>query len=415
MIKFLQLLTIDRPVLSFLFANACSSILLLVILSFFNMLISYINYYFYAFDVGAYFYGAGITMFGIIILLFRSFFLIVYCEVLLKNKQNNYFYKLFLSLKSNNIFKIELFFMLLFFEFIFFMLFQFVYDNMLNDGFYSFSFLFIFIFAILLVNNFLKNKNLNVLKFIYLLLFFALLYWFVHLLFLYKRDIDYILIVNFPICSLALSYLMLIVFWFIKDMLMKLLEIIRRIDLLNKIFYLIEKIKDYFYYFLNRNQIIVFILSNILCCSYVCIYLIAKIYNSKYNLVIAPFWSGRDNIIEVLFLNYIYQIIRYILIFKVFDIFSKMESGQVVDFIKKLKTSSKCRKVTSIVLFSIDTLFILLLSRGTSCNHCFIYWIMSYFFGLMSMYFVMFYYWHLENKHKDVLAEVDVKEDTGVV
>ena len=132
--------------------------------------------------------------------------------------------------------------------------------------------------------------------------------------------------------------------------------------------------------------------------------LLAKIYNSKYNLVIAPFWSGRDNIIEVLFLNYIYQIIRYILIFKVFDIFSKMESGQVVDFIKKLKTSSKCRKVTSIVLFSIDTFFILLLSRGTSCNHCCIYWIMSYFFGLMSMYFVMFYYWHLENKHKDVFV-----------
>ena len=92
-----------------------------------------------------------------------------------------------------------------------------------------------------------------------------------------------------------------------------------------------------------------------------------------------------------------------------------MESGLIVDFIKKLKTSSKCRKVTSIVLFVIDTLFILLLSRGTSCNHCCIYWIMSYFFGLMSMYFVMFYYWHLENKHKDVLAEVEVKEDTGVL
>ena len=117
--------------------------------------------------------------------------------------------------------------------------------------------------------------------------------------------------------------------------------------------------------------------------------------------------NENENISDLYIFNYLYQLIRYILIFEVFDIYSKMESGLIVDFIKKLKTSSKCRKVTSIVLFVIDTLFILLLSRGTSCNHCFIYWIMSYFFGLMSMYFVMFYYWHLENKHKDVLAEVE--------
>ena len=80
-------------------------------------------------------------------------------------------------------------------------------------------------------------------------------------------------------------------------------------------------------------------------------------------------------------------------------------------FIYHIKNYKRMLAYSSIendlVLFVIDTLFILLLSRGTSCNHCYIYWIMSYFFGLMSMYVVMFYYWHLENKHKDVLAEVE--------
>ena len=142
-----------------------------------------------------------------------------------------------------------------------------------------------------------------------------------------------------------------------------------------------------------------------LCSGYIFMYLIAKIYNNEIvDIPNASLFEENENIIDLLFLNYLYQLIRYILIFKVFDIYSKMESGLIVDFIKKLKTSSKCRKVTSIVLFVIDTLFILFLSRGTSCNHCYIYWIMSYFFGLMSMYFVMFYYWHLENKHKDIFV-----------
>ena len=355
MIKFLQLLTIDRPILSFLFANACSCFLGMLILFIIDRVYIYINYFFYVKGVCDY-DPIFVIFFEFIRLVFRVFVLIFYSEIILKNYQNNWIYKFILNLKKYNILKFAL---LLFLFFCFYFL--------------------MFVFQ---VDLFFKIKYIHY-------------------------------------CSLLLSYIILFVYWFFRDIYLKLIRIIRYNRISANIICFISNLKQRIVVFLNKYQNIVFVLTNLLCISYVFIYLLAQFYNFNYNYednYSETFFRLKDNyLVNVLIFNYAYQIIRYILIFKVFDIYSKMESGQVVDFIKKLKTSSKCRKVTSIVLFVIDTLFILLLSRGTSCNHCCIYWIMSYFFGLMSMYFVMFYYWHLENKHKDVLAEVEVKEGTGVL
>ncbi len=344
MIKFLQLLTIDRPVLSFLFANACSCCLVLFIYYIIDYIFMFVNYYFQACIIAEY-----MSLFMLFLSVFRIslrvLVLIIYSEIILKTKQDNWVYKFVLSLKNNNKFKIILLLFLL------------------------------SIFSIL-------GKSV-------------------------KWDMNFAKM-YFWSCSLFLSYLVLFIYWTIKDTCIKFLKIIKRKKLFVVISCFVNKLMQIINDVLNKFQIPIFILTNLLCSSYIFIRLIVKHFNWCYIYGEITILSGADDYLaDLLFLNYLYQLIRYILIFKVFDIYSKLESGQVVDFIKKLKTSSKCRKVTSIVLFSIDTFFILLLSRGTSCNHCCIYWIMSYFFGLMSMYFVMFYYWHLENKHKDVLAEVE--------
>ena len=342
MIKFLQLLTIDRPILSFLFANACSSILLLIILFIFDFLVICISYFFSAYTVSM--LNLDIISLLLIFLEFRFFLLISYSELVLKFKQDNWSYKFLLSLKKNVKFK-TIFLLFLFFIFS------------------------IFMFCFRLNEEYIKEY--------------------------------------FILGSLLLSYIVLFLYWTIRDKFVKFIEVVKRKQIFENVSSFVSKSKQVVYSLFNKYQVFLFFLINVLCSSFIFIYLISKFYNYEYNFCATTSRLKDDYLADLLFLNYLYQLIRYILIFKVFDIYSKMESGLIVDFIKKLKTSSKCRKVTSIVLFSIDTLFILFLSRGTSCNHCYIYWIMSYFFGLMSMYVVMFYYWHLENKHKDVLAEVE--------
>ena len=353
MIRFLRLLTIDRPILSFLFANVFSCFFVLIPLLLIELMFVYTGYF-----LGAYFVNKASIFYtclfmNLFLFPLRIFILIFYYEILSKNKKFEQDNKILFKLKNDNIFKCQFLMIFLLLEFIC-----------------------------------CKCVPLSV-------------------------DIS-IFGLFFLMFSLSLSYLVLFLYWGLRDKCLKNIEIVKQKQIFEKVSSYINKQKTVIYRLFDKYQLPIFVLTNVLCSGYIFMYLIAKIYNIEYANY-DPFFNGMDCIFNLLVYNYAYQIIRYILIFKVFDIYSKMESGQVVDFIKKLKTSSKCRKVTSIVLFSIDTFFILLLSRGTSCNHCFIYWIMSYFFGLMSMYFVMFYYWYLENKHKDVLAEVEVKEDTGVL
>ena len=77
MIKFLQLLTIDRPVLSFLFANACSCFLGMLILFIIDRVYIYINYFFYVKGVCDY-DPIFVIFFEFIRLVFRVFVLIFY-------------------------------------------------------------------------------------------------------------------------------------------------------------------------------------------------------------------------------------------------------------------------------------------------------------------------------------------------
>ena len=345
MIKFLQLLIIDRPILSFLFANACSCFFVLIPVLFIELMFAYMGSFFHAIYITL---GMSLLI-GMLInfsfLVLRIFILIFYYEIVSKNKNFEQDNKILFKLKNDNIFKCQFLMILLLLEFIC-----------------------------------CKCVPLPV-------------------------DIS-IFGLFFLMFSLSLSYLVLFLYWGLRDKCLKNIEIVKQKQIFEKVSSYINKQKTVIYRLFDKYQLPIFVLTNVLCSGYIFMYLIAKIYNIEYANY-DPFFNGMDCIFNLLVYNYAYQLIRYILIFKVFDIYSKMESGLIVDFIKKLKTSSKCRNVTSIVLFAIDTLFILLLSRGTSCNHCYIYWIMSYFFGLMSMYFVMFYYWHLENKHKDVLAEVE--------
>ena len=437
MIKFLQLLMIDRPILSFLFANLNSSFLVLLIFVFMDCLFAYLGYFFHARCIGEIFSSVYLIGLNLLYLHVRIFFLIIYTNILLREKQNNFIYKFILLLKNSNLFKMKFFIFLIFIEFLFANMFKFWYM------FCAFAHCAAIIFPILILGYFLIRKpcekviqllmRTNILKNVYfdfnnnfdkriqdifsILCAIIMVLCFFESMFLNEFILDISeFILYFIFCSLSLSYLVLFLYWGLRDKCLKNIEIVKQKQIFEKVSSYINKQKTVIYRLFDKYQLPIFILTNVLCSGYIFMYLIAKFYNNEIvDIPNTSLFEENENIIDLLFLNYLYQLIRYILIFKVFDIYSKMERGLVVDFIKKLKTSSKCRKVTSIVLFVIDTLFILFLSRGTSCNHCFIYWIMSYFFGLMSMYFVMFYYWHLENKHKDVLSEVEVKEDTGVV
>ena len=345
MIKFLQLLIIDRPILSFLFANACSCFFVLIPVLFIELMFAYMGSFFHAIYITL---GMSLLI-GMLInfsfLVLRIFILIFYYEIVSKNKNFEQDNKILFKLKNDNIFKCKFLMILLLLE-------------------------------IVCCKSFTCFNNIS----------------------------DFCL--YFIMFSLSLSYLVLFLYWGLRDKCLKIIEIIKLKQIFEKVLNIVNKQKQVVYRLFDKYQLPIFILTNVLCNSYIFIYLIAKLYNYDY-VNDVDLSNGAYPMLDLQAFNYAYQIIRCILIFIVFDIYSKLESGLIVDFIKKLKTSSKCRKVTSIVLFVIDTLFILFLSRGTSCNHCFIYWIMSYFFGLMSMYFVMFYYWHLENKHKDVLAEVE--------
>lgn len=436
MIKFLQLLTIDRPILSFLFANACSSILLLVVLSFFDFMFVYVSYFFQAESVMGFFQNQGTCYLILVSLFFKSIFLICYSEIVLKEKQNNICYKFMSLLKNNNIFRLKFLYFIFFIEFIFLIVSYKLYFIFLTHSFFFVLPLFIFIDS--LFKNLYKKEQFSsvfykiidkvciiidkiIIKTVKLgikykkFLFISILIFFILFFNSITYMMSYVLIFLYLFISLFFSYILLFIYWFFKGVFKDFFVKIKKQKCYCFLLKCTNKIHSICLNFMNKYQTFVFIVVNLLCSSYMFMYLISINYNYEFNNDILYFLPQNGYLLDLYIYNYAYQLIRYILIFKVFDIYSKLESGLVVDFIKKLKTSSKCRKVTSIVLFVIDTFFILLLSRGTSCNHCFIYWIMSYFFGLMSMYFVMFYYWHLENKHKDVLAEVEVKEDTGVV
>ena len=439
MIKFLQLLTIDRPILSFLFANACSSILLLVVLSFFDFMFVYVSCFLKAITVNGFVSEIGHLILFAFAIFFKCIFLICYSEIVLKEKQNNICYKFISLLKNNNIFRLKFLYFIFFIEMIFFLIF---FNFYLCLFLYAHCFFFVlplFIFIDLLFKNLYKNNRVSSIfykiidklciiidkiiiksvklgvkykKFLFILILILFLLLFNSIMYM----TSYIFIFLYLLFSLFFSYLLLFIYWNFRDVLKDFFVKIKKQKGYCFLLKCTNKIYNICFNFINKYQVFAFLLINLLCSSYVFMYFTAMYYDFMCTDILKTILlEENDYLVGLISLNYLYQLIRYILIFKVFDIYSKLESGLIVDFIKKLKTSSKCRNVTSIVLFAIDTFFILLLSRGTSCNHTCIYWIMSYFFGLMSMYFVMFYYWHLENKHKDVLAEVEVKEDTGVL
>ena len=104
-------------------------------------------------------------------------------------------------------------------------------------------------------------------------------------------------------------------------------------QIFEKVLNIVNKQKQVVYRLFDKYQLPIFVLTNVLCNSYIFIYLIAKLYNYDY-VNDVDLSNGAYPMLDLQAFNYAYQIIRCILIFIVFDIYSKLESGLIVDFIK---------------------------------------------------------------------------------
>ena len=354
MIKFLQLLTIDRPILSFLFANLLATSLT-ANLSLAIMMSFSIKTYIIIAEPLSYVYILLFLLAGAFVSedfsLYKSLYLLSYLilpfvfNVFLKYKKGGIIYNIIYTLRYNNLSRLC-------------------------------------IIPLALIEFFI-NK------------------------YCYVNSLKY-----FLITSLTTSYLVLFLIWFIQDLYNQNNCCIKRyFSIIKEKFF--EKcliFKKFVLAFISKKPKLTFVSLNLLCNG--CIYIILLA------LGCFPFYVyGNGNIITIitLLIAFLLFMLRYTLIINVYDFSLKEKIPCISDFILKIKNNVKAKIMFFIIIILLDFMcYLIFKNRFEDIN---LHQIFSFFlfYGLSVPYLLLYYYWYLENKHKDVLAEVEVKEDTGVI
>ena len=215
MIRFLRLLTIDRPILSFLFANVFSCFFVLIPLLLIELMFVYTGYFFWAYFVNKAFIFYTCLFMNLFLFPLRIFILIFYYEILSKNKKFEQDNKILFKLKKDNIFKCQFLMIFLLLEFIC-----------------------------------CKCVPLSV-------------------------DIS-IFGLFFLMFSLSLSYLVLFLYWGLRDKCLKNIEIVKQKQIFEKVSSYINKQKTVIYRLFDKYQLPIFVLTNVLCSGYIFMYLIDR-------------------------------------------------------------------------------------------------------------------------------------------
>ena len=354
MIKFLQLLTIDRPILSFLFANLLATSLI-ANLSLAIMMSFSIKTYIIIAEPLSYVYILLFLLAGAFACedfsLYKSLYLLSYLilpfvfNVFLKYKKGGIIYNIIYNLRYNKLSRLC-------------------------------------IIPLALIEFFIDK-------------------------YCYVNSLKY-----FLITSLTTSYLVLFLIWFIQDCYNQSNCCIKRYFSIFKEKF-VEKcliFKKFVLAFIRKKPKLTFVSLNLLCNG--CIYIILLA------LGCFPFYvCGNGNIITIitLLIAFLLFMLRYTLIINVYDFYLKEKIPCVSDFILRIKNNVKAKIMLLVVIILLDFICYLIFKNRLEDINLYQIFLFILFYGLSVPYLLLYYYWHLENKHKDVLAEVEVKEDTGVV
>ena len=240
----------------------------------------------------------------------------------------------------------------------------------------------------------------------------ALIEWFFIDKYFYINNINY-----FLITSLTTSYLVLFLIWFIQDWYNQNNCCIKRyFSILKEKF--VEKcliFRKFVLVFIRKKSKLTFVSLNLLCNG--CIYIILLVVGCF------PFYDysntstilGNIIIIITLLIAFLLFMLRYTLIINVYDFYLKEKIPCVSDFILRIKNNVKAKIMLFVVIILLDFICYLIFKNRLEDINLYQIFLFILFYGLSVSYLLLYYYWHLENKHKDVLAEVEVKKDTGVV
>ena len=77
----------------------------------------------------------------------------------------------------------------------------------------------------------------------------------------------------------SLLLLVLFLYWGLRDKCLKNIEIVKQKQIFEKVSSYINKQKTVIYRLVDKYQLPIFVLTNVLCSGYIFMYLIAKIYN----------------------------------------------------------------------------------------------------------------------------------------
>ena len=221
----------------------------------------------------------------------------------------------------------------------------------------------------------------------------------------------------FLITSLTTSYLVLFLIWFIQDWYNQNNCCIKRyFSILKEKF--VEKcliFRKFVLVFIRKKSKLTFVSLNLLCNG--CIYIILLVVGCF------PFYDysntstilGNIIIIITLLIAFLLFMLRYTLIINVYDFYLKEKIPCVSDFILRIKNNVKAKIMLLVVIILLDFICYLIFKNRLEDINLYQIFLFVLFYGLSVPYLLLYYYWHLENKHKDVLAEVEVKKDTGVV
>ena len=357
MIKFLQLLTIDRPILSFLFANLLATSLTLYLIYVVMLLFSFITFTVCSSSVflltfwGVPFIADDFSFYKMLFI-FPYFILPIVFNSFLKYKKGGFFYNIIYALRYNIISRL-------------------------------------FVIPMAIIEWCFVDKLLN-----------------------FDNFID--CVVN----SLSMSYLVLFFIWSIQDLYCKYHNYLKKYFVYLKEI-LVQKylmLKNKVLVFIRKYPRLTFILLNLFCSGYIYISFICA-------FAILPFYwfysssTTVGNVVSMIIfvIAFLLFILRYTLIINVYDFYLKEKIPCVSDFILKIKNST-CKKILLFANMCIfDYICYIVFKQNDAYIEFYQIFLFFLFYGLSVSYLLLYYYWYLENKHKDVLAEVEVKEYTGVV
>ena len=357
MIKFLQLLIIDRPILSFLFANLLATSLTLYLIYVVMLLFLFITFTVCSSSVflltfwGVPFIADDFSFYKMLFI-FPYFILPIVFNSFLKYKKGGFFYNIIYALRYNIISRL-------------------------------------FVIPMAIIEWCFVDKLLN-----------------------FDNFID--CVVN----SLSMSYLVLFFIWSIQDLYFKYQNFLKKC-FGNFIETLVEKcliLKNNVLVFIRKYPRLTFILLNLFCNGYIYISFICA-------FVILPFYwfysssTIVGNIISMVIfvIALLLLLLRYTLIISLYNLYSNEKIPCISDFILNLKNSTRERILFFVKICILDYICYFVFKQTGSYIEFYQILLFILFYGLSVPYLLLYYYWHLENKHKDVLAEVEVKEDTGVL